>query len=453
MLNKRFLDTVSAFITDRKLLRRDGKHLVALSGGADSVALALVLRQLGYDVEAVHCNFHLRGKESDRDEEFCKAFCKENSIPLHTVHFDTTGFASLHKISIEMAARRLRYSYFEQLRQTLEADTICVAHHKDDTVETVLMNLIRGTGIHGLTGIAAQNGRIVRPLLCVFRHDIEAALAEVGQRYVTDSTNLEDDVVRNKIRLNLIPMMRQINPSVSGSISATAERLSAAAQVFDSAIAEAVARVSESHADGTVVINTDRLAHETASEYVLFTILKTYSFTPLQVQNVHQALCSEPGRTFASPTHSLLVDRQCLIIEPNKTEALRPMKIPEAGLYTYNNSRKLRFELLDAAGFTVNKSNRCACIDAACAAFPLTVRPVRQGDRFIPFGMRGSKLVSDYLTDRKKTLFEKRRQLVVVDSSDRIVWLVGERPDNRCRITDTTRQVLSITLESGTDIL
>lgn len=447
MLNKHFLDAVSAFIASQKLLDRDALHIVALSGGADSVALTLTLKQLGYRVEAAHCNFHLRGEESNRDEIFCQTLCKENGIPLHIVHFDTTSFAELHKISIEMAARQLRYSYFEQLRRDINAADICVAHHKDDTVETVLMNLIRGTGIHGLTGIASRNGHIVRPLLCVFRHDIEATLHEAGQSYVTDSTNLEDDVVRNKIRLRLIPLMKGINPSVSDSIAATAERITDAAKVFDAAINSSIAAVSECQQDGTLIIFIDRLKREIAPETVLFHILKEYSFTSQQAEQVFRSLSLGAGKTFLSATHELLIDREKLIIEPKIAKELRSMRIPETGFYTYSDNTKLRFELIDAASFTVNKSHCCACIDAFCATFPLIVRPVKPGDRFTPFGMHGSKLVSDYLTDRKKTLFQKRRQLVVTDSSDRIVWLVNERPDNRCRITDKTQQVLVISVE------
>lgn len=446
MLNKRFLGTVAGFIAKRGLLGRDALHIAALSGGADSVALTLALRQLGYAVEAAHCNFRLRGEESDRDEAFCKAFCEDNGIKLHIAHFDTTGFASLHKISIEMAARKLRYSYFEQLRRDIGAADICVAHHKDDTVETVLMNLVRGTGIHGLTGIASRNGNIVRPLLCVFRRDIEAALREAGQAYVTDSTNLEDDVVRNKIRLDIIPMMRGINPSVSESIAATAERLSDAAAVFDAAIGKAAAAVSESLPDGSAAISTDKLLGEAAPEAVLFSILRGYAFTPPQAEQVFSSIGSEAGRVFTSPTHQLLVDRGRLIIEPKPAAPMRPMRIPEEGLYSCAGGVRLRFELAGADGRAISKSRSEASLDAARAAFPLTVRQAMQGDRFTPFGMSGTKTVSDYLTDRKKTLFEKRRQLVVTDSQGRIIWLVGERPDNRCRITGKTRQILRITL-------
>lgn len=446
MLNRLFLSKVSDFITANRLLCHDGKHIVALSGGADSVTLALALRQLGYSVEAAHCNFKLRGDESDRDETFCRTFCRENGIPLHVVHFDTFSFAELHKISIEMAARQLRYSYFEQLRTDINADSICVAHHKDDTVETVLMNLIRGTGVHGLTGIACRNGHIVRPLLCVFRHEIENVLRQSGQSYVTDSTNLEDDVVRNKIRLNIIPILRQINPSVTDSIAATAARITDAAKVFDKAVGESVKRVAEYADDGAVAISISSLKNESAPEYILFSILKDYAFTSPQIESVFRTIDSVSGKTFRSSTHELLFNRGKIIVEPLKKNEQNPLRIPEDGIYVYDKDTKLRVKTVDKAEFSMEKSSSCACLDASSASFPLTVRRAGQGDRFIPFGMRGSKLVSDYLTDRKKSLFEKRRQLVITDASDRIIWLVNERPDNRCRITEGTQKVLCISI-------
>ena len=198
---------VADFIGKHGLLSREGLHLVALSGGADSVALLLILKDLGYRIEAAHCNFHLRGEESNRDEAFVKKLCQEQNIPLHLIHFDTKEYADLHQVSIEMAARDLRYGYFRQLRKDIGAEKVCVAHHRDDAVETLLMNLMRGSGVHGLTGIRACNGEIVRPLLDVSRQEIETYLHSIGQDYVMDSTNLVDDVVRNKIRLNVLPLL------------------------------------------------------------------------------------------------------------------------------------------------------------------------------------------------------------------------------------------------------
>lgn len=446
MLNKRFLQKLSKFIASHKLMECNGKYLVALSGGADSVALSLALRELGFDVVAAHCNFHLRGDESDRDEMFCRRFCERNGIKLHVTHFDTEGFAKLRKISIEMAARHLRYAYFKQLAEDIGASAVCVAHHQDDSVETVLLNLIRGTGIHGLTGIKPKNGGIVRPLLCVTRNEIETVLAEVGQDFVTDSTNLVDDVVRNKIRLDILPLMKEINPSVSDSIAKTASRVADVADALDDVVGSVASVLVEEKAKGAVVIHTDRLMTGPAPEYVLFRLLKGYSFVPSQIEQIYASVSTGSGRVFVSSTHRLLIDRDCIVVEPLAESGRRPMLVPECGVYVYDDSMKLRFERVERdSGFKVS-ADKCFCFaDASVVKFPLTVRTVEVGDRFVPFGMKGSKLVSDYLTDRKFNLFDKQRQLVVADAHGRIVWLVNQRPDERYRITDTTETVLKIT--------
>lgn len=445
MLNKNFIDKVARYIARNALLSNGGKYLVALSGGADSVCLTLAMKQLGYDIEAAHCNFHLRGQESVRDENFCRGFCAANGIPLHVTHFDTLGFARLRKMSVEMAARHLRYAYFDGLTADIGAQAVCVAHHLDDSVETVLLNLIRGTGIHGLTGIKAANGNVRRPLLGVTRHDIVNALNEAGQDYVTDSTNLVDDVVRNKIRLDILPIMRAINPSVGQAIAKTAERAACAARALDDAVQRAIRRIAVSGDDGTTIIMTDRLTAEAAPEYTLFTLLRQRSFTPAQTELIYDNIKAAPGRVFTSATHQLLIDRNRIIIEP--LAALpRPLAMPEAGTYVLNNGYRLRIELIARDnGFTIPRQRHVCCADAALAAFPLTVRPAAPGDRFTPFGMNGSRLVSDFLTDRKLTLFEKRRQLVVTDASGRIIWIVDQRPDNRFRISEGTDTVLKIT--------
>lgn len=446
MLNKRFLQKLSKFIASHKLMECNGKYLVALSGGADSVALSLALRELGFDVVAAHCNFHLRGDESDRDEMFCRRFCERNGIKLHVTHFDTEGFAKLRKISIEMAARHLRYAYFKQLAEDIGASAVCVAHHQDDSVETVLLNLIRGTGIHGLTGIKPKNGGIVRPLLCVTRNEIETVLAEVGQDFVTDSTNLVDDVVRNKIRLDILPLMKEINPSVSDSIAKTASRVADVADALDDVVGGVASVLVKEKAKGVVVIHADRLMTGPAPEYVLFRLLKGYSFVPSQIEQIYASVSTGSGRVFVSSTHRLLIDRDCIVVEPLAESGRRPMLVPECGVYVYDDSMKLRFERVERdSGFKVS-ADKCFCFaDASVVKFPLTVRTVEVGDRFVPFGMKGSKLVSDYLTDRKFNLFDKQRQLVVADAHGRIVWLVNQRPDERYRITDTTETVLKIT--------
>lgn len=431
------INRVETYIKKERLLSREGLHLVALSGGADSVALLRVLLEMGYGIEAVHCNFHLRGDESNRDEQFVKNLCQNYDIPLHLIHFDTVEYASLHQVSIEMAARELRYRYFDQLRQDIGAETVCVAHHRDDAVETFLMNLLRGSGIHGLTGIRPRNGYIVRPLLCVSRQDILQYLDSIGQNYVTDSTNLVDDVLRNKIRLRLIPLLDEMSPGASDNIARTATYLSEAEKVYN-----AFCSAKEDNASPQSLPISD-IKDFPSPLCLLYEWLSPLGFNRTQIEQLLVSLDGSPGsKEFSSPTHTLVIDRERLVVEP-VSEPMRPVCIPEPGNYRMSDGRLLKVESSD---ITISKTPDCATIDLSKVQFPLTLRPVRNGDTFCPFGMTGHRLVSDYLTDLKLSVLEKRRQLVVTDATDTILWLVGHRTDNRFRVTNDTNSILRLTL-------
>lgn len=439
----KFEASVSQFIASQQLLKLADLHLVALSGGADSVALLRVLLNLGYRVEAAHCNFRLRGDESDRDEQFVTRLCQQLGVPLHRVHFDTKTYAELHQVSIEMAARELRYRYFEQLRQDIGAATVCVAHHRDDAVETLLMNLLRGTGIHGLTGIRPCREHVVRPLLCVSRQQIVGYLEELGQSFVTDSTNLTPDVLRNKMRLQVIPLLQSLSPSASEQIYATALHMAEAERVYDDAIARQQSEVlTKDDAAGIDTIDREKLLQMPSSESLFHEILSHYGFTPAAATLVFSQLPSlQSGRSFESSTHRLVVDRQLLLLEPLGREP-EPMRLPEPGNYVLADGTRLK--LSEVTPPVVSRERFEASVDADKVRFPLTVRTLCQGDRFCPYGMKGTRLVSDYLTDRKRTLIEKRRQLVVCDASGAIVWLVGERVDGRFAVDRQTLRTLLI---------
>lgn len=444
---------ISDYISKHSLLSRDALHLVALSGGADSVALLRILRDLDYKIEAAHCNFHLRGAESDRDEAFVRQLCDSLGIKLHLIHFDTETYALVHQVSIEMAARELRYGYFRSLCKDIGAETVCVAHHRDDAVETFLMNLLRGSGIHGLTGIRPKNGQIVRPLLCVGRQDILDYLHSIGQDYVTDSTNLESIVLRNKLRLQVLPLLKQLNPKAVENIDKTANYLREAEKVYNAYFAAdpdrgqvPVRNNPAQMADrylSPVRIPLDEILKQPSAECFLHEWLAPYGFNPSQIAQILDALTGESGREFLSATHTLLIDRSQLVLEPKQAE-IKPLRIPEAGNYRF--SPEILFSVKLTYDLSISKSEECATLDAANIQFPLTVRQVASGDAFCPFGMEGRKLVSDFLTDRKISLLEKRRQLVVTAANGDIIWLVGQRTDHRYRITASTRQVLSITL-------
>ncbi|MBR6180709.1 MAG: tRNA lysidine(34) synthetase TilS [Prevotella sp.] len=440
-----FEHTIENFIALHRLMGRDKTTLVALSGGADSVALLHVLHALDYPLEAVHCNFQLRWEEADRDEEFCRSLCEDLGVAFHVVHFATREYAEAHHVSIEMAARFLRYDYFERLRIDIAAEVVAVAHHKDDSVETVLLNLVRGTGIHGLAGIAPKRDHIVRPLLCVGRSDIEAYLEEKGLCYVTDSSNLVDDVVRNKIRLHILPLMRDINPSVTESIAQTAGRVRQAAAVFDEAMEKRVAdAVVEERGKGVMAYDMGRLS----DEYTLFYILKDFGFSPAAVDDIFLAMQSHrTGAAFASATHELVFHRGKLLVRP-LTSPFKPMTIPMEGCYVLSENKKLRVtrKAVDK-DFVIPKQPTMVALDAEKVVFPLHVRQAAPGDRFAPLGMGGkTRLLSDFLTDLKVDLFQKRDQLLLTDASDAILWVVNRRPDHRFRITETTTHALLLEL-------
>lgn len=440
MSNNGFVRKISNFITKHHLLCEEGKYLVGLSGGADSVALLCVLQTLGYKIEAAHCNFHLRGEESERDADFCINLCKEKGISLHKTDFDTRSYAAAQKISIEMAARELRYQFFDDLKNQCGFNKICIAHHRDDSVETLLINLIRGTGIHGLTGISHDFNDIVRPFLGVYRTEIEQFLQEINQPFITDSSNLENDVVRNKIRLDVLPLLQTINPSVNKSIFKTANRMNDVAKILDEVMEKKVAELEIR--DGEQVTIPIELID---NELYLFYSLEKYGFTSSQIEQIYDSLHAPTGKTFISNTHELLFNRGHILVRRKPQNGNTDLIVPEMGEYSYSENDTFVFEEIDyVEGMSLNKGCKWALLDNETIAFPLTIRKVKMGDRFVPLGMRGTQLVSNYMTNRKKTFFEKQSQLVVTDANGHIVWLVDERPDQRFAITENTHRILSI---------
>lgn len=421
---------IEKYISEKGLFGKTDKLVVALSGGADSVALLRILLSLGYDCVAAHCNFHLRAAESDRDEDFVRKLCAGLSVPLEVVYFQTSDYARKNSLSIEMAARELRYGWFDEIRKKYGASCIAVAHHRDDSVETFLLNLSRGTGINGLKGIMPKNGFVVRPLLEAGRDDILEYLKRIGQDYVTDSTNLEDIYTRNKIRLDIIPLFKQINPSFCESVFETAQRLADVAAIYRQAMNSSIERVMVSP-DG---MSIEKLLCEVSPQAVLYEWLSPLGFNSSQIKDVMRSLKSTSGKMFFSNDWALLRDREQLLLRERN-----------AGEEDYRlNMRMFSVE----SGFEVPKCNNIAYIDADKLCGELKLRKWKSGDKFVPFGMKGFKKVRDYLRDRKLSLFEKEN-VMVVTSGEEIVWLVNERTDNRFRIDSKTVNVVEIEVLSS----
>ncbi len=424
----------------------DGTFLVALSGGADSVALLRMLIDKGQKVEAAHCNFHLRGEESDRDEAFCKALCEKLGIKLHIAHFDTKEFAKLRGISIEMAARDLRYRWFSQLAHDTNAAGVCIAHHSDDQVETILLNLLRGTGLKGLLGMRCQNGIFLRPLLNMSRNDILDYLKRIGQDYVTDSTNLEDDVQRNKLRLDVIPMLETVTPAAKQNILRMADNLGDIEKVVEQSLSEALEKCKANCMLGEAY-SMKAIRSYVSPRLLLWSILSPLGFNRAQTEEVLSS--TQGGKTWTAKAHVAVVSNDKLFIYSTEdwNKPLPTLRIPEEGLYGFGD-QKIRITIEEADNRSrPSKDRLTATLDAENIAFPLTIRPTNEGDRLSPYGMKGSKLVADYLKDKKAEPIERHKQLVVTTATNDIAWLVGRTIDDSKKIGKNTKRIITIRLE------
>lgn len=431
---------IADYIVRKQLLPDGARVMVGLSGGADSVALLSVLVRLGYDCVACHCNFMLRGDESIRDRHHAAMVARKLQVPFVETQFDTVTYARERGVSIEMAARELRYEWFERVRKEHDAHAVAVAHHRDDNVETLLLNLVRGTGIAGVTGMSPRNGYIVRPLLCVSREELLQYLSEEGIEYVTDSTNLEAIYTRNKIRLEVLPLLREINPAVDACMERTIENLRDAEQFYREAIDAWRRRVSVWH-DDELYIDMQLLHTSPAPRTLLHEIVSPLGFVAEQVADMVR-VGEQSGRQFLSATHRAVTHRKYMIVHP-----LRDLEADDV-LATWSEDdvaeqSGITIEWHEREGFEIIRDRRVACMDADKVRFPLMLRRWRKGDSFVPFGMKGRKKVSDYFADCKYSLVDKEKALILCDA-EKILWIVDERTDNTARITNATTRVLVV---------
>ena len=438
------LAKVQNYIRQHKLLTTNARVIVGVSGGADSVVLLHILLSLGYDCVIAHCNFHLRMEESNRDEEFVRKLSKSLHLPFYNIDFETTKYAKEHHKSIEMAARDLRYEWFYQLVEKLDAQAIAVAHHADDSIETMLMNLVRGTGLRGLTGIAARNEKVIRPLLCCTREEIETYIIGHDLENITDSTNATLDYQRNKFRNIVLPLLEEINPSVRQTLYNSLERFEGTLAIYDQAIGNIRDKVLISEND-LVKLKIAELQKQVDVPTVLYELLQPYGFGKAVLEQITKHLEGESGKLFYSDTHRLLKDRDYLIINKiesasneeyfiteNKTEITIPFLLKISKI-------KLNSD------FRVSKEKNCIHVDASRLSFPLQLRRWNEGDSFFPFGMNKRKKISDFFIDNKLTIIEKEQSWLLL-SGDEIVWVVGQRMDNRYRVTDETTDVFQFTI-------
>ena len=439
---------VLSFIKSEGLFSPDSRIIVAVSGGADSVMLLRVLVSAGFDCVAAHCNFRLRGDESDRDQSFVESLCVELSVPLEIVHFQTEEYAAQHKLSIEMAARELRYGWFEQIRVKHGADVIAVAHHADDVVETFLMNIVRGTGIHGLTGIKPVAGRIVRPLLCLYRSEIEEYMRLNSFAYVTDSTNLQQDYLRNKFRLSVIPLLQSVNPAAKANVLSDIGHLRDVEAIYNARVSQLRQTIVTEGADGELRIVIRELLATEAPSTLLFEYLSPLGFTATQCSDmVESARNANVGRVWQSQSHTSYLDRGVFTVKPSREDDSSEVIVTEEDVRGGKTAGGLSFAIMPVTEVRFSKGNAVAYADFDKVAFPLVVRTWRAGDVICPLGMNGrAKKVSDVLIDSKISISKKSAVKVVADATGKIMWVVGLRSDERFSLTEKTSAAIKISV-------
>lgn len=418
--------------------------MLAVSGGMDSMAMAELFHRADYNFAIAHCNFKLRAAESDEDERFVKEAAKRFGVQCYTRTFDTAAIANTRGISTQMAARDLRYAFFEEVASEYLFDHIATAHHLDDQTETFFINLARGCGIGGLHGIKLRHGKIIRPLMYTHRVDIEDFVRSNGIAYRTDSSNQSTHYQRNKIRHQLIPILREINPGFDAEMAANISRLRDTEKIFRAYIEMARSEAME-HIDDVAYLDIKKLMELDPLPAFLYEFLSPYGFKSDDAENIIAAMGAGSGKTFYSLTHQLLIDRKKIIISGLPDD--RPEQSYQIGSEdkTLEEPLKLSASVHKKKEFSISAAENMASLDLAKLKFPLTLRRWKKGDSFIPLGMHNRKKLSDFFIDEKYSLLDKQ-QAWLLCSGDDIAWIVGKRIDDRFKITPETELVYLLKL-------
>lgn len=436
------------YCENERLFTPESRVLLAVSGGIDSMVMARLFSEAGVVHGIAHCNFALRGSESDGDEQFVAGWASTAGIPFHSARFETESYAQTEGISLQMAARRLRYEWFDTLLDSEGYETVAVAHNRDDNAETFLINLLRGTGINGLTGMAPRTERVIRPLLFAGREQIEAFAAREGVGWREDSSNRELSYLRNRIRHKVIPEMERASGGARDAIANTMEHLAEAAVILNSHFDELRKELFTTEGE-SVTVPVNRLRVLTPAGIHIFGLFRPYGITPGQVTGIISLLSSPTGRWVTTATHRLLSDRGRIIITPATAEQVREQ--------LFNTPEEMRRSNLfseltiTAPPEEVHSSSRLtAAFDLDSVTFPVTVRRWQPGDRLMPLGMKNMKKVSDLLTDLKVPVTEKEKVMLLL-SGGKTMWVMGYRMDERFRIREDTSSMLKITLRKDND--
>jgi tRNA(Ile)-lysidine synthase len=438
MLN-RFLE----YAKRERLFNTASRILLAVSGGVDSMVMAFLFREAGVDHEIAHCNFSLRGDESDGDMNFVVSYAQRHNITVHTKKFDTLGYAASGRMSVQMAARELRYEWFNSIVNHMGFDAVAVAHNLDDNVETFLINLIRGTGLSGLTGMSPHHENVIRPLLFATRDEIAEYALDRGIGYREDSSNAEVKYTRNRIRHMVIPEMEKVRPGVSEAITATINHLKSTSEIVDKYI-ECLRETHFRPVIGGFEADIRGLRELSPAEPHIYELFRKYGISARQTEEVVSLLHSPTGKYIYTSTHRLLVDRGKLLISERSEE-----EIPD---YLFSSLDEMRMSglfsdlrITEPSDEPLPVSPLTACVDLDLVSFPLRARHWEPGDRFRPLGMSQMKKISNFLIDAKVPVTVKEKVLLLL-SGDDIIWVMGYRIDDRYKVTSKTGRILVLTL-------
>lgn len=435
------------YIEENNLIKNSDRILLAVSGGIDSMVMTHLFLSTKNEVGIAHCNFNLRGVESDEDELFVRNFATDHNIPFYCERFDTIGFASERGISVQMAARELRYRWFEKIRSKNNYNSIAIAHNLNDDIETFLLNLIRGTGIAGLTGMKPKHKNLVRPLLFAPRQAIAEYMRMNAVPYREDRSNSEIKYTRNKIRHAIIPLMKEINPSVENTLTETKGRLSEINEILIGLISEIREKVSKRRGE-IMVFKTNVLNELTPKRTILFELFKPYGIGNGQLDDLIDLIDGKTGGQLFTQNQRILKNRKEILVSSRNPVSHSYYEINDI-------SDLLKVPFIVSASFkeitndfVITSSRKIACLDSGKILFPLIIRHWETGDSFYPFGMRQKKKLSDYFIDNKYSIFDKEK-CNILESDGKIVWIIGDRIDNRFRITESSKKALIIEVNNS----
>lgn len=437
-LQERFV----SYLRNQALCRPGDRILLAVSGGKDSVLMARLFAESGFSIGIAHCNFGLRGNESDADEAFVADLAKSLDVPFYSTFFDTSAYARKHGVSIQMAARTLRYDWFETIRAGQGYDYIAVAHHQNDHIETLILNLVRGTGLSGLRGIQPRRGRIIRPLLFLRGEEIAAYVHKHRIAYRDDASNFSTKYARNKIRLEVIPRLKELNPELERTMVENINHFTDSYTVLQGYIDELRSRLFTKSGHEEWHIPIAALERLEPRGYLLFELLRPYGFTEAVTADMARTLSGTPGREFLSPTHRLYIDRDSAVLKRMETAERQVAFIVAPGDTVQWEEYRLVSGLTTETAVRPDANN--AQFDADKIVFPICIRAWQDGDTFHPLGMKGRKKLSDFLISLKVPAYRKHTVPIVVNGNGDILWVVPYRLDDRYKITGETKKVFTL---------